>query len=140
MLLLDDAGGGGKDAESSLPLAGIRRLAGLEEGAQEIGPCFPRTIGVDDLLIGVLSCNLGNGVCHLVPHRGNRLAYEALEELCADGIPLWRLEGEEQLARLAGRVLGSAGGYATEEHGGKGTSLRVEGSAMMGGENKQTNK
>jgi len=38
MLLLDDLRRGRKDAERILALGGVRRLAGLEEAAQQLGP------------------------------------------------------------------------------------------------------
>jgi hypothetical protein len=69
VLLLDDSRGRGKDPESRLALTSIRRLAGLEQSGQKIGPGVSGSVVVVDILIGVLSGNFGHGVTNLIAKR-----------------------------------------------------------------------
>lgn len=105
MLLLDDAGGGGKDSEGSLSLAGVGRLACLEKGAEQVRPGISGAIGTEDLVIGVLTGYLSNGVGDLVPDGRDRFSAEGLQQFGANCIPVGILESEEELLGLAGVVL-----------------------------------
>lgn len=49
----------------------------------------------------VLSRELSNRVANLGPDRVVGLVGEALQQLSADGLALWRLEGQEEVCRLA---------------------------------------
>lgn len=66
MLLLDDSRRSSKDSESRLTLTSVRRLAGLEQSGQEVGPGISAAIVVVDILVGVLSGDFGHSITNLV--------------------------------------------------------------------------
>jgi hypothetical protein len=49
----------------------------------------------------VLSRELSNCIANLGPDRVVGLVGEALQQLCADGLALWRLKGQEEVCGLA---------------------------------------
>jgi hypothetical protein len=78
---------------------------------------------VGTTFICVLSGELCNSVTDLAPHRGVGLVGETLQQLCADGFTLGRLEGQEQICRLARGSLAGLGRLASEDDGGESSSL-----------------
>jgi hypothetical protein len=70
-------------------------------------------------LVGVLSCEFGDCVSHLAPHRVVRLLGEALQQLGAYGLALGGVEGQEEVQGLACGRLARFGGRSPEDDGGE---------------------
>lgn len=136
MLLLYYLGRGGEYPESILALSRIWRLACLEECPEELRPSHGCTLlaplsgqrssgGVT--FVGMLSGEFSDRVAHLASHRGIRLLGEAAEELCAYGVALGGVEGQEEVCSLSRGCFPRLGGLAPEDNSGEGSRLQRAG-------------
>lgn len=71
----------------------------------------------------MLSCELCNSIANLRPDRVVGLIGQALQQLCADSLALWRLESQEEICCLTRLGLARLRGLSPEDNGGECSSL-----------------
>lgn len=127
VLLLNDVWGCSEDAESGLPLAGVGRLACLEQCSEKFRPvlvyktlsekCKVHALLGIHTLLRILACNLRDRISNLVSHAVNTLSFEAFQQLGPDCEFLRILQAHKKFTiGFSVWILPRFGGYASKKY------------------------